>query len=150
YASDDFSNTSKNEPTHWRVWADGIEETAVITLMSPSEGAHLLSGFGDIGGFVDRDLDASPPQGMYRDPLFGNTNTLDYAEKAPNVIVRSGSPHEGQAALAYSEDGGASWQPLKVSQDDQPARGARRGATPAIIVSADGGAFMVMTHAPMI
>ena len=144
YATNDFSNVNKDQPTHWRPWVAGIEQTAIITLMSPIAGPHLLSGFGDIGGFVHEDLDVSPPQGMYANPMFGNTNTLDYAELKPNVIVRSGRPHEGQAALGFSEDGGRTWQPLAVSPSQ--AEGRRRGADPAIIVSADGGTFMVVSR----
>ena len=112
YATNNFSNTNQAEPTNWAVWADGIEETAVITLMSPTKGPHLLSGFGDIGGFVHDDLNASPKQGMYTNPLFGNTNTLDYAEQNPDIIVRSGSPHDGEAPLGWSDDGGRTWRAL--------------------------------------
>src|SRR5207253_1699934 len=51
YATRDFSNVSAERPTHWVPWVSNIEQTAIITLMSPGEGPHLLSGFGDIGGF---------------------------------------------------------------------------------------------------
>jgi photosystem II stability/assembly factor-like uncharacterized protein len=153
YATNDFSRVGNNEPTHWRVWADGIEQTAVITLLSPSAGAHLLSGFGDIGGFVHEDLDQSPPQGMYNHPMFGNTNTLDYAERQPNVIVRSGQPHEGEPPLAWSDDGGRTWQGMKIPSDAPvDARQERRRwrPTPAVVTSADGSTFMLMTRPPMI
>lgn len=76
---------------------------------------------------------------MLRD---GNTNTLYDAGLRPNVIVRSGRAGNGQAPLAYSEDGGNSWQPLALPI----------GATgnPALITSADGKTFMVMTAVPQI
>ena len=126
-----------------------MEETAVITLMSPTEGAHLLSGFGDIGGFTHDDLDVSPRRGMFADPIFNNTNTLDYAEKAPNIVVRSGQPHDNQATLAWSDDFGRSWHPL-MAPAAAPRNGGRRRATPAVTVSADGKTFMLMTNPPMI
>jgi hypothetical protein len=156
YATSNFSNTNRAEPTNWSVWADGIEETAVITLLSPRKGAHLLSGFGDIGGFVHDDLDASPRQGMYTNPLFGNTTTLDCAETHSNVIVRSGAPHDGQAPLGWSEDGGRTWRALAspasaaASAASAPATPPRRRATPAIVVSADGSTFMLMSRTPML
>ena len=59
YATNDFSNVSAGRTTHWQPWVEGIEQTAIVTLLSPSEGAHLLSGFGDIGGFVHDDLGVS-------------------------------------------------------------------------------------------
>ena len=56
---------------------------------------------------------------MYQNPQFGNTNTIDYAELKPNVIVRSGRPNEGQAALGFSEDGGKTWQAADEGLPDQ-------------------------------
>src|SRR5688500_30295 len=144
YATRDFSDINRDEPTRWKPWGEGIEQTAILTLLSPSGGAPLISGFGDIGGFVHDDLDRSPPHGMFTNPLFGNTNTLDFAERQPSVIVRSGRPHEGQAPLAYSEDGGRSWLPLAVSQPAESPQRRRRDT--ALIVSADGAPVRVMTQ----
>ncbi|HUB26290.1 MAG TPA: xyloglucanase [Tepidisphaeraceae bacterium] len=148
YATNDFSNVSSSRPTHWYPWVAGIEETAIITLISPPSGAHLLSGFGDIGGFVHTDLDATPPQGMFENPRFNTTDMLDYAGEQPNVIVRSGQPADGQASLGYSLDGGYTWQPMHA-----PARAASRrrwGGGPGIAVSADGDTFMVLSRNPII
>jgi hypothetical protein len=152
YATNNFSNVNKNAGTAWKPWVQGIEQTAVITLMSPPVGANLISGFGDIGGFVHTDFTVSPQKGMFVNPAFGNTNTLDYAGASPNVMVRSGRPHDNQASLAYSEDAGNSWQPLTVPvvAPAPAAEGARRnrgggGGNPAIITGADGKTFIVMT-----
>src|SRR5688572_18306591 len=144
YATNEFSKVSKGEPTTWRPWVEGIEQTAVITLLSPSAGPHLISGFGDLGGFRHDDLDVSPPQGMFTNPMFGNTNTLDCAGLAPHVIVRSGRPHEGESRVGYSEDGGASWKPLTL-----PAAPSGRVADTPIAVSADGKTFIVLSPAPV-
>jgi hypothetical protein len=129
----------------WRPWVKGIEQTAVITLVSPTGGAHLISGFGDIAGFVHERLDVSPP-GMHLNPLLNNTNNLDYAGLAPNIVVRSGSSHKpgpDGASLGWSKDGGQSWRPLIV-----PALEGQRhdtnGEAP-ITVSADGKTFVVAT-----
>lgn len=149
YATREFSKVNTGEPNLWRPWVEGIEQTAIITLLSPSAGAHLLSGFGDIGGFVHDDLDLSPPQGMYDNPRFGNTNTLDYAGNQPNLIVRSGQSSPDQATLAYSEDGGQTWRPLRIPPAPA-APGARPRVTPALIVSADGSTFMALTRTPLL
>jgi photosystem II stability/assembly factor-like uncharacterized protein len=147
FATHDFSNVNHEQTTHWQPWVEGIEQTAIITLLSPASGPHLISGFGDIGGFAHTDLDKSPPQGMFQTPQFGNTNTLDYAGLQPNVIVRSGTAGEGQATLAYSEDSGHTWQPLLLPAGNQDS--ARRD-TPAVITSADGKSFIVMTNPPQL
>jgi photosystem II stability/assembly factor-like uncharacterized protein len=151
YATRTFSDLSKPDapPTLWKPWVDGIEQTAIVTLLSPPQGAHLISGFGDIGGFVHDDLDVSPPQGMCKNPLLTTTTSLDCADGEPGVIVRGGQPNEGQAPLGYSQDGGRSWQPMQVPQGPGNAGNSRRGATPAIVVSADGKTFMLMTRPPL-
>jgi hypothetical protein len=95
----------------WQPWTQGIEQTAVITLTSPTGGAHLISGFGDIGGFRHDDLAVSPPR-MHLQPFLTNTNTLDYAGLTPAIMVRSGNTHTlkvPDTSLAWSADGGASW-----------------------------------------
>ncbi|MGA2443151.1 MAG: hypothetical protein ABSH08_19535 [Tepidisphaeraceae bacterium] len=144
YATDDFSNVSAGRTTHWHPWVEGIEQTAILTLVSPPEGAHLLSGYADISGFVHDDLSVSPPH-MYENPQFGTTISLDYAGDQPLVIVRGGRPNGGQASLGYSENGGHSWQPMTIPAD--AGRGRRAPST--IIVSADGKTFMVMTPTPL-
>lgn len=118
----------------WKPWVAGIEQTAIITLMSPTGGAPLISGFGDIAGFVHERLDRSP-QLQLIDPPATNTNSLDYAGLAPNVLVRSFWLRNGRqedASLAWSNDGGRSWVPLKA-----PA-----GRDAAIAASADGVTFV--------
>lgn len=139
----------------WTPWVRGIEQTAVITLVSPTGSAPVISGFGDLGGFVHDRLDISPPT-MHLNPRLSNTNNLDYAGLAPNVVVRSGTLHaeqpQGGASLGWSDDGGHHWQPLRV-----PAMRIGEGAAQrydlsgeaAINVSADGRTFIVATPIAM-
>ncbi|HXG81838.1 MAG TPA: hypothetical protein VNJ05_08565 [Sphingomicrobium sp.] len=136
----------------WRPWVKGIEQTAVITLLSPTGGANLISGFGDIGGFVHDRLDSAPPR-IHLNPRLSNTNNLDYAGLAPDFVVRSGSRHDPEpdgASLGWSQDGGRSWRPLKAPKLRFEGEEARRfdtnGEAP-IIVSADGSTFVVATPA---
>jgi hypothetical protein len=132
-------------PTVWRPWVDGVEETAIITLTSPSAGPHLLSGIGDIGGFVHDDFAVSPPGEMFTNPIFSTTDFIDFAAQAPNVVVRSGTPGPGAPkpapVLAYSEDFGRTWNPLVP-----PAA----VSDPAIAISSDGTAILVTGAAPML
>ena len=79
-------------------------------LISPPAGAPLLSAVGDIAGFRHDDLDVSPPGGMFGDPSFHNTTSLDFAELAPAIVARVGTS---------SSSGG--------NQVPTPPTGARRG-----------------------
>lgn len=149
YGTEDLTNLDKGQPVHVAVAAKGIEETAVLALISPPSGAHLLSGEGDIGGFTHDDLSVSPPSGMHSNPLFTNENTLDYAELSPNVVVRTGTGGRG-ATMAYSEDGGETWRPVTgpgggaALPSGRAGAGGRGGGGPrgGLIVSSDGATVL--------
>ena len=137
----------------WAPWTRGIEQTAIITLTSPTGGAHLVSGFGDIAGFRHDDFAVSPPH-MHLNPFLANTNTLDYAGRTPMVMVRSGNIHAPvvpDTSLAWSADGGGSWHRLHVPAGKAHADGSplpEQTGDAAITVSADGHTFLVETDVP--
>jgi hypothetical protein len=115
----------------------GLEETAVLDLISPPSGAPLVSGLGDIGGFRHNNLDAVPAM-MFQQPYFTSTTSLDYAETNPSVMVRSGNfadaDRPNDAHVAFSTDGGANW-----FQAQEPG-GVNNGGT--VAASADGSRFV--------
>lgn len=152
YATQDLGKPA----LQWKPWVEGIEQTAVLTLVSPPRGAPLISGFGDIGGFTHFDLTKSIH--MQINPLFTNTNNIDYAGIAPNVIVRSGThePHATvkTATLGLSVDEGKSWlplyAPLPAGFTETPPEKLGYNQSDAyidahIVVTADGKTVLVMT-----
>jgi xyloglucan-specific exo-beta-1,4-glucanase len=60
YATRELLNANQGKSILWQPWVQGVEQTAVLTLVSPPAGPHLLSGFGDISGFAHEDLSRSP------------------------------------------------------------------------------------------
>lgn len=132
------TNADARQIVNWTVGADGIEETAVLALASPTAGAHLISGLGDIGGFRHDDLDVSPKQGMSQ-PFF-TPNSIDFAQNNPALIVRAGG------SGAYSNDGAVTWTgfslPSSVQMIAISADGSHWVATPwssAPVYSVDNG-----------
>src|ERR1700754_620826 len=117
--------------------AAGLEETAVLDLMSPPTGAPLISALGDVGGFRHTSLDAVPSM-MFTQPVFTSTTSVDYAETNPSVMVRAGnftdSDRPNDSHAAFSTDGGANW-----FQGSEPG-GINNGGT--IAAAADGSRFM--------
>ena len=105
--------------------AAGIEETAVLGLISPPSGtAHLLSVVGDIGGtssshslisllnkgpgFLHTDL--SSPTTAFATPTYGTTTAIDYAGNKPSQIVRVGNVDaDSNPQVALSNDYGVTW-----------------------------------------
>jgi len=128
YGTGNLTDWDAGGTVHIAVTARGLEETAVLDLISPPAGAHLLSAVGDVGGFVHHDF--ANPGLMYANPTHGSTTSLDYAGSAAAVIVRVGNPTSG-TRFGISRDGGATWTPA-ATQPDGIWGGGR------IAVNADG------------
>ena len=133
-----LNDTGTEKPTVWHIMSTGIDETVPLELYSPVQGAHLISGVGDYGGFTHFDLDKPSPTGSHTKPYFGNTNGLAGAVNSPELVVRVGTVHghhrEGKP-FAYSKDGGISW----TEPDSIPQSQARNGH---IAVSSDGATWI--------
>jgi hypothetical protein len=84
---------------------------------------------------------------MFTNPVFDNTNTLDFAGRAPNILVRSGRARGNLAMTAWSQDFGRSWTPLRLpaltERTDPDNR--RREIEAVVTVSADGVTFIATT-----
>lgn len=105
---------------HLKVMAQGLEETGVLALISPTTGAPLISGVADIAGFRHADLTVVPAVTIGVNPSWATTTGLDYAESNGNFIARVGNPTStanpnprasGQAG-AYSTNNGQTWAPF--------------------------------------
>ena len=128
HALDGFVHRSIN----WTATTVGLEETAVLDLMSPPSGPHLFSAVGDIGGFRHDDFSKAPAVGMQSNPIFNDTDSIDFAQTKPNSMVRVGRANAGVSRGAYSIDGGDSWQPFS----QEPSRGQGGGS---VAISSDAG-----------
>ncbi len=130
------SNNATQAATNWSVGGLGIEETAVTQLISPPSGVHLVSGTGDICGFVHTTLTQSPSAGMMVNPQFSTTSGLDFAQSNPLIMARVGSNNNVSQMGGYTTNGGTSWTPFS----SRPA-GTSAGAG-SITVSAIGTTFV--------
>ena len=128
----DLRDADRGRPVRWRPMATGIEESVALDLLSPTKGSWLVSGIGDYGGFVHRDLDRPAPEGNFAGPHFGNTTGVAAGDLNPDVIVRVGrsSGAGREANLGFTLDGGRHWRPVPSTPPN-----AREGR---IAVSADG------------
>jgi BNR/Asp-box repeat len=124
------------QPTRWVFLDQGLEETVPLALISPPEGAHLLSGVGDIDGFQHDRLNHSP-SGVFAGPQFGNTEALSFAWKKPQVMARTGTSngHDPEVCAAYSSDDGKTWTAFANNPAEDPSAGG-------ITISADGATFV--------
>ena len=103
YGTNNLTNWDSGQPINISVMVQGLEETAVLDIISLPTGAHLLSALGDITGFRHDDLSLAPA-GMYDNPRDTPVN-LDYAERNSNFVVRVGNGNANH--IAFSFDGGA-------------------------------------------
>jgi photosystem II stability/assembly factor-like uncharacterized protein len=132
WGATDITNADAGKPTHWSFPNDGLEETVPNMVISPPQGAHLLSVVGDIGGFRHEDIDKSPIQGFFTNPVLNSQTGIDFAALNPNLIVRVGYGDAKTVRGGYSLDNGLSWQPF-ASEPPTSHDGAGR-----VAISADG------------
>lgn len=136
FMTENLDRADQDQAVDFRFTNEGLEETAVLTLQSPPEGAPLLSGVGDICGFRHDDLDAPPARGAYSKPGCNGTTGLDFASRQPSFVVRVGRVWgEEDAHGAYSTDGGASWTGFAEEPDGSKAGGN-------VAVSSDGSVLV--------
>jgi len=129
-----LTEADRSGRTDWRFDDEGIEETVPLELVSPpngaSAGAPLVSAIGDIGGFRHDDL-TTVANSRYFTPNGGTNRGLDYAELAPDLMVRTSDPTP--TGGFRSVDGGKTWKAFANS----PPRDAGKD-TGRIALSADG------------
>lgn len=130
WGSKNLTDWDKGKKVKIEIMAKGIEETAVLDLISPPEGPHLVSGMGDIGGFVHWDLAKAP--NMIVDPYISAVNSLDYAGQKPWFMVRM-----GDGKMGISDDYGLTWKPAH-----NYIEGADTGWTGSVAVAADASVIL--------
>jgi xyloglucan-specific exo-beta-1,4-glucanase len=109
YGSHDLLNWDSEHNVTIKSLAQGIEETAALSLLVVPGGAPLLSAVGDIGGFLHSNLDTAPAQAFHT-PTYGTTHDLDYAGNVPANVVRTGESSTA-IQIATSSDHGVTWNP---------------------------------------
>ncbi|MFX3649115.1 MAG: X2-like carbohydrate binding domain-containing protein [Paenibacillus sp.] len=141
YGTKNLTDWDDDEKINISVMAKGVEEIAVLDLISPPSGAHLVSGLGDVSGFRHNNLDQAPAT-IFTSPNYPSTESLDFAELSPNTMVRVGkadyAADPNARSIGLSSDGGTTW--YKASAE--PA-GTTGGGTVAI--SANGNRLVWST-----
>ncbi|MFF1820545.1 carbohydrate-binding protein [Kribbella sp. NPDC058245] len=129
FGTDDVTNAERGLSTHWSVRAQGLEETAVLDLISPPWGPPLISALGDIGVYRHDRLDVVPADGQAANPVSGTSPSLDYAARTPGFVVRLANAGAGERG-AISVDAGKTWAPF-------PGEPAGLAQTGKVAVSTD-------------
>jgi photosystem II stability/assembly factor-like uncharacterized protein len=146
WSTTNLDKAEASEPVEFRLTNHGIEESVANVLVSPPEGAPLLSGVKDFCGLRHARLDQSPPEGAYNPPC-QETKGLDFAELEPNLVVRTGTvwgfSDEPEPNGLLSTDGGKTWQGFASVPP-----GAKTGGMVAI--TADGSSIVwTFKHDPV-
>ena len=125
-----MTNNLWDDTVMWNFQVNGIEETVPTDLVSPTDGAFLLSAIGDYDGFRHVSMDISPSEGRFY-PHMGTTSSITCASLQPQVVVRSGN--SGSVGACYSEDNGRTW---KLFESYPIGKGKSYGGN--VVISADG------------
>ncbi|KAG9047162.1 hypothetical protein FS837_002896 [Tulasnella sp. UAMH 9824] len=112
YGGRDLTNWDTVHNVTLKSLADGIEESAVQALISPSTGFRLIrsSGMYDVEGSVQNSLDTVPTT-KFTGPLWGGVTSLDWAGQVPATIFRIGNDggNANGKQVAISTNSCSSW-----------------------------------------
>lgn len=150
WRTDDFNAN----PVVWTNYERGHEQLVTFDLVSPPEGALLLSAVADVEGFYHPRLDNYPQRKFQyeNNESFQDTYSIDYSSQNPQHLVRVGGDRWNSTFNgATSKDGGMTWQKFPNFPDNlMPTRVAVSATDPErFVVSAseenllqtsDGGA----------
>ncbi len=145
WMTENLTDADAGKPITWTFEVANVEETAVLDMVSPPAGAHLIVSVGDVGGFRFLDFNGSPPlEGGYYQPVGGSNRTVDFAELNPGFVVRT-ADGDSKSHAFYSIDNGKTWadmpsSPPLVLHDDKGWYAPGR-----IAVSANGTSMVWVT-----
>ena len=125
---------------HWKrvVIADhkGESEAPVVDLVSPGEGAHLISALQGSGGFAHWRLDRAPIRTSSNGQLT-DTERLSWAVDCPLLVVRAG--RSSSKSGSYTYDGGVIWREFATEPPGALAGSIVFNSTAQVIVWSTGG-----------
>lgn len=130
--------------TNWAYALDGLEETAALSLISPTANEWnaypLISGMGDLCGLVHTNVNTAPTSTFTNAPC-KNTESLDYAKNNSKIVVRVGTDDWGNPKHlgAISWNGGYSWNPFGSNGPSTNGEGGR------VALSGDGSTILWAT-----
>ncbi len=114
----------------------GETEGAVVDLVSPSEGSHLISALQGSGGFAHWHLDRAPIRTSQNSQLT-DTESLSWAVDCPLLVVRAGKSSSKSGSYTY--DGGLTWNEFATEPPGALAGSIVFNSTAQVIVWSTGG-----------
>ncbi|WP_445670095.1 X2-like carbohydrate binding domain-containing protein [Paenibacillus sp. FSL R10-2771] len=145
YGSNNLGAWDTGGKVNISVMAKGVEETAVLGLISAPAGAHLITALGDVSGFRYDDVTAAPVK-FQTSPSWATTTGIDYAELSPAYVVRVGGADKEKSpsmmSVGISNDGGTNW----YMPNAEPSNGTKTTAGQGqVAVSASGNSILWST-----
>ncbi|WP_425415538.1 X2-like carbohydrate binding domain-containing protein [Paenibacillus borealis] len=145
YGSNNLGAWDTGGKVNISVMAKGVEETAVLGLISPPSGAHLITALGDVSGFRYDDVTVAPAK-FQTSPSWATTTGIDYAELSPSYVVRVGGADKEKSpsmkSVGISNDGGTNW----YMPNAEPSNGTKTTAGQGqVAVSASGNSILWST-----
>ncbi len=131
--------------TDWYTLEKGHEETVVLTMVSPPDGALVYSGVADVSGFKHVGTDAYPEKRLCP---YSECFSIAVCESKPANLAVVGAKSWGgqQTGLSTSSDFGETWNPRTLPEGCSLGMIAVSSAEPAKMVYVSGAGKAYYTH----
>lgn len=118
FMSNNITAVDSGAMATWSFQCQGLDETVPLGLVSvPNEA--LISVIGDYDGFKHTDVSQTPKR---HSPSMGTSTGIDFAQRKPKFVVRSGGDENSQG-IFYSEDAGTTWTAFKTKPTPKSCKG---------------------------
>ncbi|MDI7774168.1 exo-alpha-sialidase [Asticcacaulis sp. EMRT-3] len=141
WMTDDLGHLDTGGTVDFQFRDDNFEETVILGLESPPQGAHVLAAMGDVSGAGWDDVTKGPDAYLFA-PTHETNQSVAFAALKPQVVVRAADNNRSHGYISY--DGGQSWQgfasapPPLAGQEWHDHRAGR------IAISADASSIVWM------
>ncbi|KAH7105000.1 hypothetical protein BKA62DRAFT_691347 [Auriculariales sp. MPI-PUGE-AT-0066] len=107
----DLTSWDSSHNVTLKVLSDGMNELAVLGLISPPSGPYLAAAVGDESGFTYNSFTRAPTLAeKWTSPAWATTNDIDFSGNKPTNWVRVGTGDSTTGKqVAISSDSGTSW-----------------------------------------
>ena len=139
WVSRNLSDAGVGKPVQWDFRTRNLEETCVMQLVAPIQGAKVMAAMGDDAGAAWYDITKPPFEALFR-PARETNRSIDYASARPSFMARTS---DGGPTYGYtSEDGGRTWKPFPATPYKPPKDG-HDWRSPGVLAISAGGASIV-------
>lgn len=139
WMTNDLGHMKSGDPVDFVFRDDNFEETVILGLESPPQGARVLAAMGDVSGAGWDDVTKGPDTYLFA-PTHETNQSVAFAALNPLIVARAADNNDTHGYLSH--DGGRSWAALPSAPPPLSGQEWHDHRAGRIALSADGATLL--------